>query len=76
MLREREDQSRDDLDFLNVETSFLVFDFERDLDRECDFERERRFRDRDLLLLERLLLRERRLRERDLKEFRIFFYFL
>lgn len=41
LLREREDQSRDDLDFLNVETSFLVFDFERDFDREFDFERER-----------------------------------
>lgn len=41
LLREREDQSRDDLDFLNVETSFLVFDFERDFDRESDLERER-----------------------------------
>lgn len=36
--RERDDQSRDDLDFLNVETSFLVFD--RDRDRDRDFDRE------------------------------------
>lgn len=58
--REREDQSLescDDLDFRSVDTSF--FDF----DRERDFERRFRERDRDLLLLERLLLRERRPRE-------------
>lgn len=66
-MRERDDQSRDDLDFLSVDTSFLVLDRERDFDRECDFERFRE-RDRDRLLFERLLLRDRRLRERRLRE--------